>query len=78
MNDPVLLPGSQVVDRINIKRHLFNDERDPFTRSSLKESDLVSAKDLKEEIEKWKTLRREELKKGSKAVKYGKIAASQK
>lgn len=41
MSDPVKLPGGQVVDRVNIKRHLLNDERDPFTRAPLKEVELV-------------------------------------
>jgi len=37
MKDPVLLPGSgNVVDRVNIRRSLLNDERDPFTRQPLK------------------------------------------
>lgn len=58
MNDPVKLPGSEyVVDRVNIKRHLLNDERDPFTRKPLKECDLISDKQLKEEIEVWKKKR---------------------
>lgn len=47
MADPVRLPGTQVVDRINIKRHLLNDQRDPFTRSPLKEVELASDKELK-------------------------------
>ena len=57
MNDPVKLPGGQVVDRVNIKIHLLNDERDPFTRSPLKEGDLTAHKELKEEIDKWKKYR---------------------
>lgn len=48
MADPVKLPGGQIVDFINIKRHLLNDQRDPFTRSPLKESMLVPHKDLKQ------------------------------
>ena len=47
MSDPVKLPGAQMVDFINIKRHLLNDQRDPFTRSPLKESELVPDKQLK-------------------------------
>jgi len=42
MKDPVLLPGSgNIVDRINIKKHLLIDERDPFTRAPLKYSEVV-------------------------------------
>jgi len=79
MSDPVKLPNSNyVVDRVNIKRHLLNDERDPFTRQPLKLSELITDIALKEEIEKWKKLRLEELKKGGKAVKYGKIVTNQK
>jgi ubiquitin conjugation factor E4 B len=59
MRDPVRLPGTQVVDRINIKRHLLNDQRDPFTRSPLKEVELVSDKELKDEIDRWKKNRLE-------------------
>ena len=77
MKDPVVLPASKyVVDRVNIKRHLLNDERDPFTRQPLREVDLVTDKALVEEIEKWKKQRLEELKKGDKGIKYGKIGAN--
>jgi hypothetical protein len=79
MKDPVLLPGSgNVVDRVNIRRALLIDERDPFTRQPLKEAELVLQKGLKEEIEVWKKKRMEELKKGGKEVKYGKIGATRK
>jgi hypothetical protein len=41
MKDPVLLPGSgNIVDRITIHRHLLTDERDPFTRAPLTESEV--------------------------------------
>ena len=46
MGEPVRLPGGQLVDWINIKRHLLNDQRDPFTRSPLKESELIPYKEL--------------------------------
>jgi hypothetical protein len=79
MKDPVLLPGSgNVVDRVNIRRSLLIDERDPFTRQPLKESELVVQTALMEEMEVWKKRRLEELKKGGKEVKYGKIGASKK
>jgi hypothetical protein len=58
MKDPVLLPGSgNIVDRINIKKHLLIDERDPFTRAQLKYSEVVSQDKLREEIEMWKKKR---------------------
>ena len=47
MLEPVRLPGSQVVDRVSIKRQLLNDERDPFTRAPLKEVDLKVDEKLK-------------------------------
>lgn len=50
MKDPIKLPGGQYVDRVNIKRHLLNDERDPFTRAPLKEVELTSDKKLRDEI----------------------------
>jgi hypothetical protein len=60
MKDPVLLPGSgNIVDRINIKKSLLIDERDPFTRAPLKYNQLVEQDKLKEEIEMWKKKRLE-------------------
>jgi len=51
MKDPVLLPGSgNIVDRINIKKHLLIDERDPFTRAPLKYSEVVEQSSLRKEI----------------------------
>lgn len=51
MKDPVLLPGSgNIVDRINIKKHLLIDERDPFTRAPLKYIELVEETELRKEI----------------------------
>ena len=78
MLEPVRLPGSQVVDRVSIKRQLLNDERDPFTRAPLKEVDLKVDEKLKQEIQKWRKQRLEELKKGDKKLKYGKIADTKK
>lgn len=79
MKDPVLLPGSgNIVDRINIKKHLLIDERDPFTRAPLKYTELVSQDALRNEIEMWKKKRLEELKKGGKEIKYGNIQNNKK
>ena len=58
MKDPVLLPGSgNIVDRINIKKHLLIDERDPFTRAPLKYSEVVEQSSLRKEIQTWKSKR---------------------
>lgn len=79
MKDPVLLPGSgNIVDKINIKKSLFNDERDPFTRAPLKYVEVVNQDALRTEIEMWKKKRLEELKKGGKEIKYGNIQNNKK
>jgi ubiquitin conjugation factor E4 B len=78
MSEPVRLPGGQYLDRVTIKRQLLSDERDPFTRAPLKISELKVDEQLKAEIEKWKKQRLEELKKGDKKLKYGKIADAKK
>jgi Kip1 ubiquitination-promoting complex protein 1 len=55
MTDPVTLPGSgQVCDRTTIRRHLLGDRTDPFNRSPLDETMLVSADELRKKIEKWR------------------------
>jgi hypothetical protein len=52
----VVLPGSgQVVDRDTIKRHLLSDATDPFSRSMLDESMLLTAHDLHARIQLWRT-----------------------
>ena len=54
MADPVKLPKSQqVVDRVNIQRHLLNSATDPFNRSELKDSELIDMPELKAEIDAW-------------------------
>jgi hypothetical protein len=79
MKDPVLLPGSgNIVDKINIKKSLLIDERDPFTRAPLKYAQVVSQDVLRTEIEMWKKKRLEELKKGGKEIKYGNIQNNKK
>lgn len=40
MNDPVLLPSGQVMDRAVIMRHLLNSSTDPFNRQPLTEDML--------------------------------------
>ena len=58
MEDPVRLPGGQVVDLNNLKKHLVHDPLDPFTRKPLKESEIIPDKELKIEIEKWRKNRK--------------------
>lgn len=48
MKDPVKLPSGHILDRVTIHRHLLTDERDPFTRNPLKESELILLSELKE------------------------------
>lgn len=39
MKDPVLLPTSKnIMDKLNIVKHLLNDKTDPFNRAPLEES----------------------------------------
>ena len=40
MREPVELPSGQVVDRLNIQRHLLNDSRNPFTNQPLTMEDV--------------------------------------
>ncbi|BES87556.1 factor E4 [Nesidiocoris tenuis] len=54
MEDPVLLPCGQVMDRCVIIRHLLNSATDPFSRQPLSEDMLKPATDLKERIQAWK------------------------
>lgn len=44
MEDPVILPSGNVVDRSIISRHLLNSQTDPFNRQPLTEDQLVSGK----------------------------------
>mmetsp|Transcript_13919 Transcript_13919/g.21033 ORF Transcript_13919/g.21033 Transcript_13919/m.21033 type:complete len:987 (-) Transcript_13919:160-3120(-) len=54
MTDPVMLPKSRVVvDRSVILRHLLNSTTDPFNRSELHTSDLISMPKLKQEIDEF-------------------------
>ena len=78
MKIPVLLPSGNIVDRVNIVRHLLNNETDPFTRQKMTTKDLVEQTQLQQEIQTWKKKRLEELKKGDKEIKYGKIEVNQK
>jgi ubiquitin conjugation factor E4 B len=54
MKEPVLLPTSgQICDLNTIKRHLLNDEHDPFNRAPLKISDLKEVPELKARVARW-------------------------
>ena len=45
MKEPVMLPQSRIiVDKGVIKRHLLNDDCDPFNRQPLKLEDLIPRK----------------------------------
>lgn len=55
MEDPVLLPTSQViVDRGTIRAHLLGDTRDPFNRMPLSMDMVEPATELKAKIAEWK------------------------
>ncbi|RWS19980.1 ubiquitin conjugation factor E4 B-like isoform X2, partial [Leptotrombidium deliense] len=54
MEDPVILPSGNVVDRSVIVRHLLNSHTDPFNRQPLTEEELVSATELKLRIDNWR------------------------
>lgn len=54
MEDPVVLPSNNIVDRSTISQHLLSDETDLFTRQPMKIEDVVPANDLRERIQAWK------------------------
>ena len=54
MENPVILPSNNIVDKTTILQHLKNSNTDPFTRQELLEEDLVYHTELKERIDKWK------------------------
>jgi len=57
MDDPVLLPGSQMVmDRGVIERHLMSSDDDPFSRVKLTVAQLIPQPELKAKIEEWKKI----------------------
>ncbi|XP_035825781.1 ubiquitin conjugation factor E4 B [Aplysia californica] len=53
MENPVMLPSGNVMERAIIVRHLLNSQNDPFNRQPLTEEQLVPATDLKEKIDAW-------------------------
>ncbi|XP_064461145.1 ubiquitin conjugation factor E4 B-like [Ornithodoros turicata] len=54
MEDPVILPSGNVVDKATIVRHLLNSNTDPFNRQPLTEDMLHPAAALKKRIDDWK------------------------
>jgi hypothetical protein len=51
MTDPVMLPNSQkIMDRNTIVRIIMSDDHDPFTRTPLKQEELIPQPELKAEI----------------------------
>ncbi|XP_030843161.1 ubiquitin conjugation factor E4 B isoform X2 [Strongylocentrotus purpuratus] len=53
MDDPVILPSGNVMDRSVIERHLLNSQTDPFNRSALNSEMLQPATELKQRIQEW-------------------------
>lgn len=47
MSDPVLLPSGKIVDKLFIKKHLLNDQNDPFNRKPLSINKLIECPELK-------------------------------
>ncbi|KAI2616310.1 ubiquitin conjugation factor E4 [Hypoxylon sp. NC1633] len=54
MNDPVILPSQNIVDRSTIVQQLLSNPLDPFTRNPMTIDDVVPADDLRIRIEEWK------------------------
>ncbi|CAD8097335.1 unnamed protein product [Paramecium primaurelia] len=63
MTDPVKLPHSNViVDRLTIKKHLLNNQIDPFDRSPLTLDMVIDQIELKQKIENYITINLEKQK----------------
>lgn len=54
MEDPVLLPSGNIVDRSSISRHLLTSETDPYTKLKLTVDMLVPVPELAERIREWR------------------------
>jgi len=57
MEEPVILPSGNIMDRSVIIRHLLNANTDPFNRQPLTEDMLRPATELKNEIQEWKAVK---------------------
>lgn len=64
MQNPVILPTSKVsIDLSTIKTHLLSDPTDPFNRVPLKIEDVIPNTKLKEEIENFRKMKKQQRKK---------------
>ncbi|KAI5860326.1 ubiquitin conjugation factor E4 [Durotheca rogersii] len=54
MNDPVILPSHNIVDRSTIVQQLLSNPLDPFTRKPMTIDDVIPADDLRARIAEWK------------------------
>ncbi|KAJ3223435.1 hypothetical protein HK099_001159 [Clydaea vesicula] len=54
MQDPVVLPSGNVLDRSTITKQLLNNPIDPFNRQPMTVDDLVPDLELKARIDEWK------------------------
>lgn len=62
MEDPVILPSSKsIMDRPSIQTLLLSDPRDPWNRAPLRIEDVVSATELKDKINAWKSQRLQQM-----------------
>lgn len=53
MQDPVILPSGNRVDRSTIKQHLLNEKTDPFNRAAMTMDDVQPDLELKSRMDKW-------------------------
>ncbi|CAN6636321.1 E4 ubiquitin-protein ligase Ufd2p [Trichomonascus vanleenenianus] len=61
MKEPVILPSSRVtIDLATIKSHLLSDPKDPFNRAPLKIDEVIPDTELKEKIQEYKRVKKEE------------------
>ncbi|XP_013772323.1 ubiquitin conjugation factor E4 B-like isoform X1 [Limulus polyphemus] len=65
MEDPVVLPSGNIMDRAVIIRHLLNSSTDPFNRQHLTEDMLEPALELKQRIQEWKKARMNQVQQSS-------------
>jgi ubiquitin conjugation factor E4 B len=59
MVDPVKMPSGMSIERSSIERHLLNEQNDPFNRQHLTIDMLVEDTDLKEQIKKWREVKKQ-------------------
>ena len=54
MQDPVILPSTNICDRSSIKKQLLNSPEDPYSRAPMTIDDVRPAVEMKEKIDAWK------------------------